>query len=118
MSNLQIAEPIFASRNLDQSQAFYTEKLGFELDGKWDNWLILKRGDIRLHFDPNPRLNPRKNTCQAIVYVDDIENLYAELNQYDDTIHPNAPLRTEFYGRTFAVNDPDGGVVMFIESSE
>lgn len=52
------AAPILPSRDLHATAAFYA-RLGFEQTGLWaDEYLIVMRGEVGLHFFFSPDLDP------------------------------------------------------------
>ena len=42
--------PILASLQLDESIAFYTQKLGFVQRGRWPDYAIVSRDGCEIHF--------------------------------------------------------------------
>ena len=74
------AVPILPSRDLDQTLGFY-QALGFENRGAppeaWD-YLILGRGEVELHFTPEPSVDPFATAGSCYLYVDDADGLFAE----------------------------------------
>jgi catechol 2,3-dioxygenase-like lactoylglutathione lyase family enzyme len=112
---LLTTEPVFVTRDIDATEAFYTGKLGFETSSRHDDYLIMTRDDITLHFSLCPDCDPALNTCHAYVRVTGIEALY-DVYRPLDIIHPNAELTVQTYGaKEFAVIDPDFNLITFGE---
>jgi catechol 2,3-dioxygenase-like lactoylglutathione lyase family enzyme len=105
--------PVLPSLNIDKTERFYQEKLGFETVSKYGaDYLILKRGDCVLHFWPcdDPSL-PQNSSCY--VHMLGVDELYAEY-EAAGVIHPNSKLSDEYYGlRDFSILDGDGNLIKF-----
>jgi catechol 2,3-dioxygenase-like lactoylglutathione lyase family enzyme len=107
--------PILPARNLDDTQAFYTDKLGFALETRYDTYLIVACDGVELHFTIHATLNPHDNYGQAYVRVTGIDALYAAYAAHN-VIHPNGAIKTQAWGmREFAVLDPDHNLLRFGE---
>ena len=110
--------PILPSRDLVETLSFY-EALGFENRGAppdvWD-YLIVGRGDIRLHFSLMPEVDPLSTASSCYLYVNDADALYAAWSR---AVMPDAatgsrieaPVTTDYGMREFAVVDPSGNLV-------
>ncbi|GBF57689.1 bleomycin resistance protein [Candidatus Phycosocius bacilliformis] len=116
------ATPNLPSRDMDVTAAFYG-KLGFELDYRAANWMILSRGGLELEFFPYPDLDPTTSSFSACWRVDDLEGLYQCCVQADiprqaigmPRIHP--PQRDPS-GLTIAyLIDPDGSLIRIIQNT-
>jgi catechol 2,3-dioxygenase-like lactoylglutathione lyase family enzyme len=104
--------PVLPSLNIDKTEGFYQEKLGFSTQAKYPDYLIMKRGDCILHFWPcdDPKL-PKNSSCY--VYLQGVDELYAEY-EAAGVIHPNGKLSTQDYGlRDFSILDGDGNLIKF-----
>jgi catechol 2,3-dioxygenase-like lactoylglutathione lyase family enzyme len=111
---LQSAAPILASLNADETIAFYTEKLNFNLDANWDGYLIFSRDNIGIHLWPCNNKEIAENTG-CYVYVTEVDKLYAEY-QSRNMIHPNGPLKEMPWGlKQFSVLDNNGNIINFGE---
>ena len=103
--------PILASLNIDKTQSFYEEKLGFKLVGKMDDYIILQRSNLELHLWLAPSRDIAEQTA-CIVHVRDIEILY---NEYKPQGVVVADLETKPWGTyQFVVHDDDGNQITFI----
>jgi catechol 2,3-dioxygenase-like lactoylglutathione lyase family enzyme len=113
-THLHRAAPVLASLNIAKTIAFYTEKLGFRQQFVDDNYGIVARDEIVIHFwkcdDP---IFPQNTSCY--VHVRGVENLYYEM-QVAGVIHPNGPLEDKPRSmREFAILDEDGNLIRFGE---
>jgi catechol 2,3-dioxygenase-like lactoylglutathione lyase family enzyme len=108
--------PILVSRDLRATAAFY-ERLGFEQAGLWDDeYLIVMRGEVGLHFVREPDMDPYSSASACYLYVEDADALHAEYAALDlpadgiPRLH-GAPVDTDYRLREFAVVDPDGNLL-------
>jgi catechol 2,3-dioxygenase-like lactoylglutathione lyase family enzyme len=108
--------PILPSRDLSATAAFYA-RLGFEQSGLWENeYLIVTRGDVGLHFFFAPSIDPDSSIAGCYLYVEDADALHAEYAELDlpragiPRLH-GAPADTDYGLREFAVVDPDGNLL-------
>jgi hypothetical protein len=110
--------PILPSRDLGETLAFY-QRLGFENGGgPWEEWdyLIIRRGEIWLHFFPHSEIDPLATIASCYLYVEDADALYEE---WARLVEPDAatgsrlvPPQTAEYGmREFALVDRSGNLV-------
>jgi catechol 2,3-dioxygenase-like lactoylglutathione lyase family enzyme len=108
--------PILPSRDLRATSAFY-ERLGFEEQGMWpEEYLIVRRGDIVLHFFHCPEADPWSSNAGCYLYVEDADALhgeYAALGLPGEGIpRLHGPPQDADYGlREFAVVDEDGNLL-------
>ena len=120
----QIA-PQFFTTDMRATLTYYTDKLGFDLLGTWQDppvYAIVARDEHRIHFryaDP-PAPNPDKyddELLDAYLFVDDVDALYVEY----------AARGVEFtrelgnipwHAREFVVKDCDGRLLAVGAHSE
>ncbi|MEM6515055.1 MAG: VOC family protein [Bacteroidota bacterium] len=105
--------PVLASLNIEKTVAFYKEKLGFDKLGYLDdNYAIIARDHFVVHFwKCNNKIHPENTSCY--VDVQNIDQLYAELEQ-KGVIHPNGNLENKIWGmREFAILDNYGNMIKF-----
>ena len=116
-THLHRADPVLASLNMAKTLAFYTQKLGFRQTYGDDNYGIVARDEIVIHFwkcdDP---IFPQNTSCY--VNVRGVDNLYYEM-QAAGVVHPNGELEDKPWGmREFAILDEDGNMIKFGEVLE
>ena len=107
--------PILPSRDLRATSAFF-QRLGYEEVGLWpDEYLIVMRGEIGLHFFHHRGLDPRSSIAGCYLYVEDADALYAEysaLGLPGEGIPRLVPPEDAEYGlREFALVDADGNLL-------
>jgi predicted enzyme related to lactoylglutathione lyase len=109
--------PILPVAHIEQSIEFYTTKLGFSLDFRYEDFYagILKDGhSIHLKADDSNKNNVKnKDELNIIFAVEAIELLYEDLRR--KSIEIVQPLREMPYGREFYIADPDGNHLGFVE---
>jgi len=122
-ANTQAISPFFIVSNVDQTIAFYGDKLGFEtrfqqpqrnpffaIIGRDGAQLLVKSEKDVLPL-PNPKRHPYMR-WDAFVYAPDPDALAAEFA--DHGVDFSAPLNDTHDGlRGFEISDPDGYVLFF-----
>lgn len=108
--------------DIEHSIEFYTKKLGFEVDFRYDDFYAgISKDGCSIHLKSgNPSLeerqSKRKNEDLDIVFsVDNIESLHEEL--LHRSVEVIQPLRHMPYGKEFCVVDPDGYIISFLEGA-
>jgi catechol 2,3-dioxygenase-like lactoylglutathione lyase family enzyme len=106
--------------DINRSIDFYTKKLGFDLDFRYEDFYsgVVKEGySIHLKLGTpsiQERENRRKNEDLDIIFsVDGIEHLFEQLS--NKSVEFVQPLREMNYGKEFYVTDPDGYIIAFVE---
>jgi catechol 2,3-dioxygenase-like lactoylglutathione lyase family enzyme len=108
--------PILPSADFERTIAFY-RRLGFHVEVRYgDDYLIVMRDDVGIHFTPDA-VDPLMNTHACFLYVTDADVLHGEWTA--SGIEPDAAsgsrltdVETAPYGlREFAVIDLDGNLV-------
>ena len=115
--------PFFIVSNVDQTIAFYRDRLGFETRFKEPSrdpfFAIIGRGGAQLFLKsdqsiaplPNPRRHPSMR-WDAFVYAPDPDALAAEF--LGQGVIFSVPLMDTHDGlRGFEISDPDGYVIFF-----
>ncbi len=103
--------PILASLNISESEAFYTDKLGFERIHVDDAYLIVRRDEMELHFWlTDNRKFPESTACY--IRGGQIENLYQDFKE------TGVPGLSDFSVRPwqmkeFYIKDPHGNLLKF-----
>lgn len=109
--------PKLPMRDKVLTKNFYTSQLGFVEEGDFEGYLILKRGEIELHFFQFEALLPEENYGQVYIRVNDIHVLFEELKRNNVSIHPNDPLQVKTWGQIeFSLLDPDNNLLTFGQS--
>lgn len=104
---------------LESAVEFYTEKLGFRVDFRYEDFYvgIIKDGySIHLkHGVPSPekRQNIVENEhLDILLSVDDVEGVYEHL--CTESVNIVQPLREMPYGKEFYIADQDGYIIAFM----
>ncbi|MEN9322998.1 MAG: hypothetical protein RL699_778 [Bacteroidota bacterium] len=108
--------PKLPMRNKENTKAYYLNQLGFQLfgDGDFDDYLMVQKDHIQLHFFEFKELEPKENYGQVYIRTNDIERLYQTFLDNKVVIHPNGSLATKPWGqREFSVLDPDKNLLTF-----
>lgn len=113
-ARLQRGVPVLPSLDLERTQRFYADRLGFDALFTYPDYAISARDDVELHFWLTDDADlPRSSSCY--VRVVGIDALYAELLA-SDVIHPNGALEQKPWGvKEFGVLDGDGNLLKFGE---
>ncbi len=111
---IQSTVPVLASLNLDETVAFYTERLGFAKQLQTDNYAILGRDGAEIHFWLCKERHIAENTS-CYVRVTNTHALYEEFKSQGLAVQPPEVRpwgMTELY-----VIDPHGNLLKFGESA-
>ena len=108
--------------DIQRSIAFYTQKLGFTVDFRYEDFYAgIVREGFSIHLKlGKPSLEESKgrinNEDLAIVFsVDDIDGCYEELS--NKSVAFVQTLREMPYGREFYITDPDGYLLAFLDNN-
>jgi catechol 2,3-dioxygenase-like lactoylglutathione lyase family enzyme len=108
--------PILPARDLSATAAFY-ERLGFSQGGLWpDEYLIVTREEVGLHFFFAPDTDPFASNAGCYLYTADADALFAEFERLGlpasgiPRLH-GAPNDTDYGLREFALVDPNGNLL-------
>ena len=121
-SKIKKMSPQLLVVDIDRSIEFYTKKLGFDVDFRYEDFYagIIKDG-YSIHLKVGrpsieERENRRNNEGLDIVFsVDSIEDLYEELS--NKSVEFTQSLRDMSYGKEFYIADPDGYIIAFLEEA-
>jgi len=115
-AQLKRAVPVLASLDIEATQRFYAEKLGFTAVARYPDYGIVERNGVQIHFWLTDDADiPKATSCR--VDVDGVDQLYEEMNT-SGVVHPNGPLTDQPWGlREFAVLDGDGNMIKFGQRS-
>lgn len=106
-------------RNKAITRDFYLNVLEFQDFGStnYDNYLMLEKDRIQIHFFKFEDLDPNANYGQVYIRIDDIDAYYKHLLGKMVSIHPNGNLQTKPWGqREFSILDPDNNLLTFGQS--
>ncbi|HEY1580245.1 MAG TPA: VOC family protein [Terracidiphilus sp.] len=112
--------PLFFTTNIPETLTYYSEKLGFECLGTWQDppvYAIVVRDKHAIHFrcaDP-PTPNPDKypdELLDAYLSVEDADALYTELAA-KGVEFTRELANTPWQSREFVVKDCDGRLLAF-----
>ena len=121
-SKIKKMSPQILVADIDRSIEFYTKKLGFNVDFRYEDFYagVIKDG-FSIHLKTgNPsseeRKNKRKNEHLDIVFsVEEVENLYIDFG--NKSVEIIQPLCGRPYGKEFYITDPDGYILAFLEEA-
>jgi DNA-binding transcriptional MerR regulator len=111
---LDRAIPVLASLDLEATQRFYAEHLGFDPIATYPDYAVSARDGVQIHFWLTDDRRFAENTSCRID-VTGVDALYAELKA-SGVVHPNGQLTDQPWGiKEFAVLDADGNLIKFGE---
>ena len=109
--------PILPARDFEQTARFY-EALGFSVAAQYhppDAYLIMRRGDVDLHFFPHAELDPATSICGCYIRTDQVDCVYeafARAALPAMGIPRLTPFAARPWGmREFALIDPNGSLL-------
>ncbi|MEZ4905632.1 MAG: VOC family protein [Spirosomataceae bacterium] len=109
--------PKLPMRDINTTKDFYLTQLGFQALSDYEDYLILEKDQIQIHFFAFKALDPKENDGQVYIRTDAIEELYQSLLGKRSIIHPNGQLQLKPWGqREFSVLDPDNNLLTFGQS--
>ncbi|MBP7272660.1 MAG: VOC family protein [Saprospiraceae bacterium] len=109
--------PKLPMRDKQITRSFYEGALGFTVSGDYDDYLIVKKNNIELHFFTFATLNPRNNYAQIYIRTDAIEQLYQSYIDAGLAIHLAGNVQAKPWGqREFSLLDPDHNLLTFGQS--
>lgn len=107
--------PRLPARDLGETEKFYKEHLDFETVTRLDDYLVLSRNGMELHFYQNRVMNVQKNNAM----------LYVRVNEHIESLHDKAitdPLPFAVLGKLeekpwgeieFSLLDPNHNLLTF-----
>lgn len=114
--------PQFVVADLNSSVEFYTTRLGFDIDFRYEDFYAgVTRDGFTIHLKSGSplaeeRKRKRANEDLDLVFsVFNIEALYRELS--GKSVEIIQPLREMPYGKEFYISDPDGYIISFLETA-
>lgn len=119
-AELRAVYPILDVRDVDAALRFYVERLGFEVDFRYEtdpnNYAGVRRDGVRLHMQWQEEEHFRKGTAGRLrlrILVDDPDALLAEYRSRNVVTESTAVRDTDWGTREFAFRDPDGNGLIF-----
>jgi catechol 2,3-dioxygenase-like lactoylglutathione lyase family enzyme len=111
--------PKLPMRDKAITKKYYIDLLGFNAHADhYDNYLIIHKDDIEIHFFEFKDLDPKENYGQVYIRTNDIDELYSMFLARNVPIHPNGSLQTKPWGqKEFSLLDPDHNLLTFGQSS-
>lgn len=111
---LTAINPKLPIRDKILTKNFYLNQLNFILLGEYDDYLIVGKDKIEIHFFEFKELDPKENYGQIYIRTNDIDNLYQSLLDNKTNIHPNGKLQVKPWGqKEFSLLDPDNNLLTF-----
>ena len=108
--------------DIDRSIEFYTKKLGFGIDFRYEDFYSgISKDGFSIHLKVGkPSIEDRrkrrnKQDLDIVFSVDGIEDLYEEIS--GKSLDLIQPMRKMDYGKEFYVADPDGYIIAFLEET-
>ena len=108
------AIPVLASLDLEATQRFYAERMGFDPLFTYPDYAISGRDGVQVHFWlTDDAAVPKQTSCR--IDVNGIDALYEEMSEAG-VVHPNGALCEQPWGmKEFSVLDADGNLIKFGE---
>ena len=112
--------PQFLVTDIEHSIEFYTKKLDFEVDFRYEDFYAgIIKDNYSIHLKSGKpsieeRESKRENIDLDIVFsVEGVEDLYEEFA--NKSVEIIQPLCDRPYGKEFYIADPDGYILAFLE---
>ena len=111
---LTTINPKLPMRNKTLIKEFYLKRLGFTELGDHEDYLIIKKDQIEIHFFEFKELDPKENYVMVYIRTNCIEELYQSFLESGTNIHPNGSLQIKPWGqKEFSLLDPDNNLLTF-----
>lgn len=119
-SKIKAMSPQFLVTDINSSIEFYTNKSGFDVDFRYEDFYAgVTKDEYCIHLKlAKPAIEERENKINnehldIVFSVDEIEVLYDNLRT--QSVEFIKSLREMPYGKEFYIADPDGYIIAFIE---
>lgn len=114
MKQLNRAAPVLASLEMEETLRFYVQQLGFKQAYGDENYGIVRRDEIDIHFwKCDDKIHPENTSCY--IYVRGVDSLYEEMLGVH-VVHPNGHLKDHPHEmREFSIVDNFGNLIRFGE---
>jgi predicted enzyme related to lactoylglutathione lyase len=120
ISKIKKMSPQFLVTDIEHSIEFYTSKLGFDVDFRYEDFYAgIIKDNCPIHLKSGKpsgeeRKSKRENSDLDIVFsVEGVEDLYEEF--VNKSVEIIQPLCDRPYGKEFYIADPDGYILAFLE---
>lgn len=114
--NFSHAATVLAVKDVRESIAFYTNKLGFRLSFSWSDpptYAVLVRGGVSIHLTERADgLIPSAEHCVLYIFVFDVEKIYQQCVDAGVAVM-NVPEERDYQMKDFDIKDPDGYIISF-----
>lgn len=111
---LTTIHPKLPMRDKALTKEYYLNNLGFRELGDYEDYLIMGKDSIEIHFFSFKTLDPKENYAQVYIRTDDIDQWYQSLLDNNTSIHLNGQLQIKPWGqKEFALLDPDNNLLTF-----
>jgi predicted enzyme related to lactoylglutathione lyase len=114
--------PQLLVEDIDRSIDFYTKKLGFDIDFRYQDFYVgISKDGYSIHLKSgNSPIDKRKNRgtdvdLDILFSVIGIDDLYREILK--ESVEIVQPVRDMPYGREFYIADPDNNLIAFTEEA-
>lgn len=108
------AIPILPSRNLSETIAFY-QQFGFQTIAAYDNYVILCRDTVEIHFSLFPEIVPTQSYAECYLRITEVDQWFQEFQQRSlprqGIPRLTAPEDKPWGMREFALVDPSGNLL-------
>jgi hypothetical protein len=103
--------PVLASLDIGESRDFYVDKLGFSESYRDDGYLIVRRGEMELHFWlTQDRIHPENTSCY--IRGGEVVALYDEYKAR--AVERLSPFEVRPWDmKEFHIHDPHGNLLRF-----
>jgi uncharacterized glyoxalase superfamily protein PhnB len=112
---LQILIPKLPARDIEETKSFYVDKLSFNLNGLNNDYLIVAKDNVEIHFYQNKNIKPTQSDKMIYLRVSEkINTLYEEFIQKGVQMAQLGKLEKKPWGQTeFSIIDNNGTLLTF-----
>jgi catechol 2,3-dioxygenase-like lactoylglutathione lyase family enzyme len=112
--------PQLVVTNIERSMEFYGNKLGFDVDFRYENFYAgIAKDGYSIHLKegtPSIEERKKKKDNEELDIVFSVENIHELYKEYSNkSVEFIQSLREMPYGKEFYVTDPDGYIIAFLE---
>ena len=110
--------PKLPMRDKVLTKNYYINLLHFNLLEEYDDYLLVGKDTIEIHFFKYKNLDPKENYGQVYIRTNAIDSLYQQLLEQKIEIYPNGDLQNKPWGqKEFSLLDPDHNLLTFGEKT-